>query len=107
MKLTELAAGFYGAGGDGISNADGSPVPKRDGLGVILECPCGACGENMALQFRNPLDGGAMREPNQPSWQRTGDTLETLTLRPSVYRPKEKGGCGWHGYITNGDAASI
>lgn len=37
-----------------------------------------------------------------PSWTRTGDSIQTLTLSPSVHCSVEKGGCGSHGYIENG-----
>jgi len=30
-------------------------------------------------------------------------TFETLTLTPSILRTPEKGGCGWHGFVTNGE----
>ncbi len=105
MKLTELEPQFYGAGGEGISDAAGNPVPARNGVGIMLNCPCG-CGEWLAVPFANPIDGG----PNvsEKGWQRTGDTFETLSLTPSILRVKWKDtkgvehGCGWHGYITNG-----
>jgi hypothetical protein len=28
--------------------------------------------------------------------------FETLTAKPSILHDREKGGCGWHGYLTNG-----
>lgn len=40
--------------------------------------------------MQNPLD----------YWERTGDTFDTLTLKPSIQRV---GGCAWHGFITNGE----
>lgn len=27
---------------------------------------------------------------------------ETLSLSPSIFHRTEDGGCGWHGYLTNG-----
>lgn len=51
-------------------------------------------------------DGGVNRQVKDGlpwGWQRTGETLDTLTLSPSVQRgepcPKR-----WHGYIRNGEA---
>ncbi len=44
-----------------------------------------------------------MFEPQHAHWQRTGETFDTLTLTPSIHSRKEKGGCGWHGFITNGE----
>lgn len=109
MKLTDLHPHFIGAGGEGIYSADGSPAPKRHGIGVMFDCPCGKCDEQHVcyVPFRNPLDGGpAFEESGRPAWQRTGETFETLTLRPSILRSPEKGGCGWHGYVTNGEVTS-
>ena len=64
------------------------------------ECPCG-CGEGMCIPLRNPLDGGPPL-PEQHSWANTGNTFETLTLEPSIKRL----GCGWHGFIRNGEIVS-
>lgn len=101
MRLAELNAEFLGAGGEGIFRADGSPAPQRDGVGVMLDCPCQSCGERLYVPFANPIDGGESVEPR--GWERTGDTIETLTLRPSIWRHPDKGGCGWHGWVTNGE----
>lgn len=104
-KLTDLNAKFFGAGGAGITNADGSPVEERHGLGLMCDCPCG-CGTPMMVPFANPLDGKPQREADgwRVFWSRVGDTIDTLTLTPSVLRAKDKGGCGWHGFITSGVA---
>lgn len=101
MRLTDLNPHWVGAGGPGISNADGSPAPARSGIGIGLDCPCG-CGAPCYLPLRNPLDGGAPLESNRDLWTRTGEDFATLTLTPSVFRNPAKGGCGWHGFITNG-----
>jgi hypothetical protein len=103
MRLVDLNPTWYGAGGEGISNADGTPVPERRGVGIIFDCPCG-CGELCAIPFANALDGGPQYDQRQ-GWQREGDTFETLTLRPSILRTKPPG-CGWHGWITNGEVTS-
>jgi hypothetical protein len=108
MKLTDLRPSFIGQGGEGITR-DGQPVLRREGVGLACDCPCG-CGSAMFIPFANPLDGGPNEHPK--GWQREGDTFETLTLRPSIRRLKwtdthgVEHGCGWHGFITNGDAAA-
>lgn len=102
MRLTELEPEFYGAGGDGITRADGSPVPKRSGIGMTFKCPCG-CAIECAVPFANPVDGGPA---DGRGWERTGDTFDVMTLSPSILRSKEKGGCGWHGWIRNGEVIS-
>lgn len=61
----------------------------------------------MYVPFKNPLDGGPGCGGGNPEWERTGDTIETLTLRPSIQRKQINGeGCTWHGYITNGEATA-
>lgn len=105
MRLTELGPNWVGAGGEGISDKDGNPVPARHGVGVAFDCPCG-CGTHCYVPFANPLDGGPTLQSERLGWQRTGETFETLTLTPSILRSKEHGGCGWHGFVTNGEVIS-
>lgn len=113
MRLTELNPRFIGAGGEGVFNADGTPVKERHGIGITFNCPClkEECGK-VAVFFENPLDGG---DPIKKShlWKRTGETFDILTLTPSILRIKEIknqdgttvyfNNCDWHGYITNGE----
>lgn len=107
MRLSELEPAFYGAGGPGVSDAQGRPVPAREGLGLLCRCPCG-CGNWLAVAFWNPLDGGPPHaSPGEPTWQRKGDTIETLTLSPSILRSRDKGGCGWHGFIRDGGILTV
>ena len=105
MKLTELNPRWVGVGGEGISDRNGNPVQRRDGIGVTFDCPCRICGIALYIRFTNPLDEGSKlsEEEYGPAWERTGETFETLTLRPSILRSKDKGGCGWHGFVTNGE----
>ena len=95
--LVDLGAAFVGAGGEGITRG-GVPVPERTGVGVTFACPCG-CGQVRYVPFANPLDGGEPIEPASATWTRSGETLETLTLSPSI---QVRGGCGWHGYVRDG-----
>ncbi len=106
MKLTDLHAQIADAGGEGIYQADMTPAPRRIGVGLYLDCPCG-CGKMHVLHFQNPIDGGAhYADRGQTTWVRTGTTLEALTLRPSILFDPVKGGCGWHGFITNGEVTT-
>jgi hypothetical protein len=52
-------------------------------------CPCG-CGELDCI----PVD----QQPSEHGWTWNGD-MNLPTLRPSLQRT---GGCGWHGYLTDG-----
>ena len=102
MRLVALDPAFLGSGGEGVAGADGEPVPRREGVGLYCQCPCG-CDRGLYVPFANPIDGGPSVEPR--GWERTGDTFDTLTLRPSIQRA-EPGGCRWHGVITDGEVRS-
>lgn len=111
MRLIDLHPQFVGAGGEGITNADGSPAPERTGVGILCDCPCGNTQEDhqqLYVPFANPLDGGPpIQTGKNNGWQRTGETFETLTLTPSIQRNLVNGyGCTWHGFITNGEIVS-
>jgi hypothetical protein len=97
--LRELNASFVDAGGEGITDVNGQPVPERKGVGLGFECPCG-CDVRCFVPFSNPLDGGPAHGLSS-HWERTGDSIDSLTLRPSIQRME---GCKWHGFITNGEA---
>jgi hypothetical protein len=113
VKLAELDASFLGEGGCGISSADGSPVPRREGVGVHFDCPCRNpdCAP-VFVAFANPLDGGLALE-GRNVWNRSGSTIESLTLMPSIQRVvlyREDGtavNCAWHGFITNGEVITV
>lgn len=102
MKLSELEAQFVGSGGDGIADAEGKPVPERNGIGIIFNCPkCGADHPG-CVEFTNPLDGGPPTRKDGHTWNRQGETIDTLTLTPSILRKD----CGWHGFFTNGEVVN-
>lgn len=86
-----------------MSGFEYEPAPRREGVGVEFDCPCGNHddGHRCFVPFANPLDGGHSLYHDR-GWQRTGETFETLTLTPSIFRRRDLGGCGWHGFITNG-----
>lgn len=101
MKLIEMNPHWLGFGGDGVTTADGSFVPRRERVGIEFDCPCG-CKHPVAVTFANPEDGlGPISPAPYPSWHRVGDTFETLTLSPSIQR--EIPARCWHGYVTNGE----
>ena len=104
-KITELDACFLSSGGHGLMDNSGREIPRRERVALSMLCPCG-CKRIMIVPFENPDDGKGPFELNEvPKKFRTGDTLETLSLTPSIQRHKINGeGCEWHGYITNGEA---
>lgn len=99
MKLTELNPHWVGAGGEGVTDKDGNPVPERKGVGIEFDCPSG-CNRPCFVSFTNPLDGGQAFNNGHVTWERTGETFDTLTIRPSIQRMD---GCKWHGFVTNGE----
>jgi len=88
--------------------------------GVLFQCPVCSVGleegtedgrhfyrgaHYVLVWFRNPRNA-----PNvpaevwpKPRWTFTGDTLDTLTLTPSINLIDDKGNTTcWHGHVTNG-----
>jgi hypothetical protein len=106
MRLVDLNPQWLDSGGEGVTRADGSPAPLQRGAAIALDCPCGNHDEEHRLYvpFAVALDGtpGGYGERG---WQRTGDTFETLTLRPSILRMGSDS-CGWHGFITDGEVTT-
>lgn len=111
MRLADLKPQFMGTGGEGVTR-NGQPVPRREGIGLMFQCPCGSPDCWCYVPFANPLDGEPPPEGTTVAWQRTGETFETLTLTPSILRKKwidtagREHGCGWHGFITSGEVVS-
>lgn len=51
-----------------------------------FECPEGHSDCVHVIPFTPRLNGDPYSDAQQPTWQRTGDTFETLTLSPSIRR---------------------
>lgn len=71
-----------------------------------MYCPCGE-GHHILVPFADrqlPPEFGPMARDGKshPRWQVSGDSLENLTLTPSVDVGTTS--C-WHGYITNGEVS--
>lgn len=112
MRLVHLNPKWIGAGGAGISrigeNGEHEPVPKRSGVGLMFDCPCG-CDSPLYVDIKNPLDGKGLHQTNADHfWARKGEDFETLTLTPSILRKQIRGeGCGWHGFVTSGEIITV
>lgn len=102
MRLVDLNPKWLGYGGEGISDKDGNPVPARERVGIIFDCPCG-CGRPLAITFTNPEDGLGPID-SRVNWTRVGNTFENLTLSPSIQRMDN---CRWHGFIENGNSRTV
>jgi hypothetical protein len=86
-------------------------VPFAEAQGIEFLCPkCflsngGAGGThwcNVTFSDRGVADQlGAHNTAGKPTrWAVSGDRFENLTTTPSILL---EGGCGWHGFITNGE----
>ncbi|MEO8602671.1 MAG: DUF6527 family protein, partial [bacterium] len=73
------------------------PIEDRNGVVVGFGIRCAGCRSASFLALE-PYDC-------PPMWRLvSGDPRkpETVTLSPSVFHTKERGGCGWHGYLRAG-----
>lgn len=102
LKLVDLNPEWVGSGGECVRNADGSPVPRREAVGIHFDCPCG-CPHPVFVPFANPADGLGPTTPGH-GWQRIGETFDSLTLTPSIQRVSPC--AGWHGFVTNGEVTT-
>jgi hypothetical protein len=71
------------------------------GEGLTLVCPI--CGPThcLAIYFSNPLDNQPCAVWQNPTWKRTGDDFESITVEPSLQYP-----C-FHGWIEDGQVIDI
>ena len=103
MKLTDLEPEWT----KWISDTESRRVPtmaEADGLWFL--CPkCfqtneGNVGTHMVLCWKPHVPQTTSPKPGR--WMMTGTGFHDLTLSPSVHLSGE--GCGWHGFIKNGEA---
>lgn len=111
MRLRELGAEFIRATGGGNFRRQGED--SAGAQGVLLDCPLPEHGHWVVVWFANPVGGGKPAPAEympKPRWYRVGETLDTLTLTPSVNLDEpgpngEPPSCRWHGVITDGEAS--
>ena len=105
MKLTELEAEFVQ-----LTSQKGSfrrVESLADAQGVLFLCPkCfadnkGPVGTHSVICWFRGVSPEI--DPAPGRWQATGTSMDDLTLSPSVWLSGE-GGCGWHGWVKQGDA---
>lgn len=89
MKLTDLEPKLYIA-----SHAPSNELSMETAGALEFRCPNGCTDHDVVVPFKPWQNNG---------WDRAGDTLETLTLRPSIQVVAH---CRWHGFITNGEVTS-
>lgn len=71
--------------------------------GLMFLCPHCGCTQQMTFRDRGVQDhqGSHNREGLPSRWSVAGTGIEDLTLTPSI-----DSGCGWHGFITHGEATN-
>lgn len=73
----------------------------NSGEGISFVCP--VCGPKHAITafFANPIDGGEAPPADLALWTRTGESLEQLTVEPSI-----KHAC-FHGWVNQGKVFEV
>lgn len=72
-------------------------VLRQDsGEGLFFDCPSCGPGHRVGVYFSNPLDGGEAARWHQHTWKREGESLEKMTVEPSLEYP-----C-FHGWVEKG-----
>jgi hypothetical protein len=111
MRLAELEATFVGE-----YNAQGGfrELPTVEGAqGLLFICP--KCQNHSVLVwFKNPRNAPVVpidALPKPGRWSFSGDTINTVSLVPSVdlskidtEHPASPCRCYWHGFVKDGDA---
>ena len=124
MRLRDLDARFLGKadatghwyldsveGAQGImfqcpKCAAGGPVEEEEQDGKVRRFVRGA--HYVICWFRNPRNAPRVPDDLDPKpgrWNFTGESIDDITfVGPEMTSVWIQGGCGWHGYVKNGDA---
>lgn len=104
-RLTELEPYFVRAGVDGAISYVDSPLEAQ---GILFLCPkCfvenkGPVGTHCVLVWFRDRGVPPEFQPT-PRWVVSGTGMSDLTTSPSIHI---RTGCGYHGFLTNGEATS-
>lgn len=103
-KLIDLEATFIGAYEHEHGWHERMAVDGAQGVQFI----CPKCGNHsIVCWFSNPRNAAPVPDaafPRPGRWAFTGDTIETLTLHPSIDLSGSDG-CKWHGSVKDGVAS--
>lgn len=103
--MSLLDPDFVKASADNSMWRVGSVVEAQ---GIMFQCPVcfvknsGPVGTHYVLVWFADRNVPEDRTP-KPRWKVTGSGVDDLTLTPSIHLTGE--GCGWHGWIQNGEAS--
>ena len=107
IKLSELEAHFERIVEPGKRYEEVDKL--EDAQGVMFLCPkCfetnnGRVGTHSVLCWFKGRGVSDDEDPKPGRWAFAGNSIDDLTLVPSINLPGEKG-CQWHGFIRNGVA---
>jgi hypothetical protein len=125
MRLRHLDAKFIGRYKSGASGTTyRTDVGIAEAQGVMFQCPKCAIGKPtggnqhrrfvrgahyVICWFRNPRNAQPVPDSADPKpgrWYFTGTSIDDLTFTgPGAMSVLLTGGCGWHGFVTNGNAS--
>lgn len=80
-------------------------LAEADGIRFLCpKCFMEHGGPEGTHQIRIPFVGRGL---GPAGWQVSGTTFSDLTLMPSIALPADGGGCGYHGFVTNGEVSFV
>lgn len=127
MKLLDLRGELVGD----LELADNGRVlgwrhveTMAEAQGVMFQCPKCAVGAEAFTRdgksgyigvhyvlcwFKEPMNGKEVPDDLDPKpgrWHAVGDTIDNITFTgPGAYSVLLTSGCGWHGYVANGETS--
>lgn len=100
MKLSELEPNFVSIVDPGRTYQNVEAIEHAHG--VMFTCPL--CTGHMVLCWFRDRGVPDDETPRPGRWAASGTGLSDLTLSPSVHLSGP--GCGWHGFVTNGEVTT-
>lgn len=105
IPLTELEPEWIHEYNEGTMRYSSALTPAT-AQGLLFLCPVcfeknkGDIGTHSVLTWFKDRGVPDEARPNPGRWTVSGNDFTDLTLTPSIFLTG--GGCGWHGFITNG-----
>ena len=106
MRLVDLSPHWVTQMDANGSHWEDKVSRQQDAQGVRILCPkCftengGPVGTHSVIVLFKDRDIPPEAMPLMARWEVSGNDFNDLTTTPSILI---NGGCGWHGFITNGD----
>ena len=75
--------------------------------GYALTCPNESCDQGVHF-WTHAYDCSPETREHSSCWTWTGAPEDgTLSAQPSLWVVQDRGGCGWHGFLTDGEMRSV